>query len=109
MLTKEHFREIYTRYEQSGLCIRDFCSKEGMGEAKFYYWQKKMGKAQPAGFVPVVIEKEKELPPPAVSLLNNVLPSGCSFEITYPCGTYVKLTGKVDYELIRSLILINSR
>ncbi|WP_431424299.1 IS66 family insertion sequence element accessory protein TnpA [Bacteroides hominis] len=33
---------MYSRYESSGLKVRDFCTNEVINEAKFYYWQKKL-------------------------------------------------------------------
>jgi hypothetical protein len=106
MLTKEQFREIYTRYESSGLSVRDFCRNEGLAEAKFYYWQKKLsGLCQCPGFVPLVIESPRAIV--SSSQGGSKVGSGCFYEISYPGGTLLKLSGPVDYELLRSLILIN--
>ena len=29
MMTKRRFAEVYTRQQESGLCINDFCENEG--------------------------------------------------------------------------------
>ena len=49
------FELIYSRYESSGLKVRDFCANEVINEAKFNYWQKKFRESQlPAQrFVPL--------------------------------------------------------
>ena len=36
----KEFESIYSRYERSGLKVRDFYANEVINEAKFYYWQK---------------------------------------------------------------------
>jgi hypothetical protein len=105
MLTKEEFKEIHARYLSSGLSVHDFCRNEGICDAKFYYWQKKLVKAQPKGFVPLVIDKSKDQVKP--SGVFNAPVEGVCCEIYYPCGTALKLTGSVDYELLRSLVLLN--
>jgi proteasome assembly chaperone (PAC2) family protein len=42
MLNAKKFRDIYDDYLASGLTVRDYCSNQGMHEAKFYYWQNKL-------------------------------------------------------------------
>ncbi len=42
MWNLKEFESIYSRYESSGLKVRDYCANEVINEAKFYYWQKKL-------------------------------------------------------------------
>jgi len=117
MLTETKFKEIYARYESSGLPIRSFCQNEGINEAKFYYWKKRLQRfmSDRLGFIPVKMEERKvALPPtaspsynPVFNLHSGVPDSQCSFEITYPNGTRLKLTGTADCDLIKSLVLLN--
>lgn len=38
---KEHFwRQTLTRWQRSGLTIRDYCSKNGLSEASMYAWRR---------------------------------------------------------------------
>jgi hypothetical protein len=115
MMTAINFKGIYERYLSSGLSVRSFCHNEGMQEARFYYWQKKLAKFQPntTEFVPLVINNT--LPPaglPAINKRNHSFPKlsspfqEISCEISYPDGTTVKLTGYGDYELLSSLVLL---
>jgi hypothetical protein len=117
MITETQFKEIYSRYQSSGLSIRSFCKNEGICEAKFYYWKKRLQRFLPGGFgfIPVKIEERKEgLTQPGDSSLNPVFSvrSGTSadtfsFEITYPNGTRLKIAGSADYDLVKSLVLLN--
>ena len=83
MLSKEQFKVIYSRYQSSGLSVRDFCRNEGLAEAKFYYRQKEMGKMPPPGFVPLLIEKGNQLPS-LPSFPDGDSTSSCMIEINYP-------------------------
>ncbi|MFA6335954.1 MAG: IS66 family insertion sequence element accessory protein TnpB [Bacteroidales bacterium] len=115
MLNENKFREIYDDYLESGLTIRDYCSNQRMGEAKFYYWQHRLKGLLPPkrGFVPVVFEKDRFVQPVnnPVSLhdqqvATNPVPKPISCEISYPNGVSLKLNGSADLEMIRSLLLL---
>ena len=117
MLTESQFKEIYSRYQSSGLTIRSFCINEGINEAKFYYWKKRLPRLLPDnfGFIPVKVADGKQDLSPAVPPASNPvfsLPSGSAegnyhFEITYPNGTRLKFSGACDYDLVKSLVLFN--
>lgn len=109
MWNLKFFELIYSRYESSGLKVRDFCANEVINEAKFYYWQKKLrGSNLPApSFVPIVPDSNSSgsvLPCPTnVGTPHSaVLPA--EYEIVYPCGTTLRVRGTVNMELLKSLI-----
>lgn len=59
MWSQKQFEEIYTRYQSSGLRVKDFCRNECIITSRFFYWQRKLLKqgilpGQPAGFIPIV-------------------------------------------------------
>ena len=109
MITETEFKEIYDRYQSSGLSIRSFCMNEGMNEAKFYYWKKRLQRFLPGsfGFIPVKVDDGKEGLSPGGHLPVNPVFSSISgnpntpfgFEITYPNGTRLKISGGADYGL----------
>jgi hypothetical protein len=37
MMTKVQFEEVYSRFKESGLKVKDFCNNEGFAESMFYY------------------------------------------------------------------------
>lgn len=45
--SKEEFKAILDRQQQSGLSIRDFCSNEAYTVSSFHYWKSKFGFARP--------------------------------------------------------------
>jgi len=90
---------------------------EGINEAKFYYWKKRLQRILPGsiGFIPVKVERDNPgLSASGHSPVNPVFSSvsgnaekNCSFEIVYPNGTRLQFSGGYDYELVKSLLLLN--
>lgn len=107
MLTDQQFSEIHFRYVSSGLSIRCFCQNEGICEAKFYYWKKKMKRFLPrdvsSGFVPLVIRDSARESIQAGHSGRQISDSG--LEICYPNGTRLKFSPEgLDLSLLRSLL-----
>lgn len=103
------FELIYSRYESSGLKVRDFCANEVINEAKFYYWQKKLRESKlPAqSFVPIVVGSHS--PDSVPSCPTNVGTAHSAaippeYEILYPCGTTLRVRGTVNAEVLKTLI-----
>ena len=116
MITETQFKEIYSRYQSTGLTIRAFCNNEGINEAKFYYWKKRIQRLLPNSFsfIPVKMENSKQglstscpATNPVFSSVSKTEDCNCSFEITYPNGTRLQFSGTSDYELVKSLLLLN--
>ena len=118
MLNKKKFRDIYDDYLASGLTVRDYCSNQGMNEAKFYYWQNKLKGILPPkkGFVPVVFENNQSLPGRhnTVRKLHRTSHGATSegsstpCEISYPNGVCLKLDSFPEVDVLRSLLLLMS-
>lgn len=113
MLTVPQFKEIYSRYQSSGLTIRSFCQNEGMYEARFYYWRKRLQRFLPGdiGFIPVRIEESNTGLSHAGLTSHNLSvfsssDTACSFEITYSDGTRLKITGGINHETVKSFVLL---
>jgi hypothetical protein len=127
----DNYKEIYARYEASGLSAIDFCMNEGITRSRFYYWLKKYRKLQgltlsciksdagfgsygpSAGFIPLPVAGELQKSKTADSVKASVDKpasrhwSGVSdpyMEIAYPNGTRVRLMGEKDMELVKVLM-----
>lgn len=111
MLNEKKFLTIYEDYQRSGLTIREYCSNTGMNEAKFYYWKKKLTDQQchAKGFVPVVFEQEhmKHQQLPAKRLPDSKGGNPLLYEICYPNGTSIKISGHTNLETLQSLLQLN--
>lgn len=137
MWTIEKYKEVYARYEASGLSAKDFCENERITRSRFYYWQKKcrrlekssgvtilnhyprqsvIGKAKP-GFIPVSISLDsgKHTVPFSISAKTaqvqtesaQPVPGESFMEISYTNGTRIRLSGTKDLELIKTIILLS--
>lgn len=109
MWNLKEFESIYSRYESSGLKVRDFCANEVINEAKFYYWQKKLRELNLPiqGFVPILMDSQP--PSSGLSCTTNAVPAHSvivppEYEILYPCGTTLRVKGAVNAELLKVLI-----
>ena len=48
---REDWQQLISEHKQSGLTVKAFCQKQGVSEASFYSWRKRIvGGGQPAGF-----------------------------------------------------------
>jgi transposase-like protein len=47
---REYWRELIAEQEASGETIRAFCEERGVGDQAFYYWRKRLQKAEPVQF-----------------------------------------------------------
>ena len=95
-VSKEEFKAILDRQQQSGLSIRDFCSNEAYTVSSFHYWKSKFGFARPYRS-----QSREEFAPPAMApvSLKSALPgSVCSSQPEYvtPGEINIKFPGGVE-------------
>lgn len=110
--TEEDFKEIYARYHESGLSIRDFCSSEGILEGRFHHWKKKLAQKEIASqFVPIKLNHRTgglEVAPQNIGLTArqkvDTTPNLC--EIVYPNGVILRINTTVSPDTLRSLLLL---
>lgn len=100
-LDRKHFEEIYSRFLESGLTVKDFCSNEGLHPSKFYYWQKRIRPSvHPLvgnGFLPLTIDAPGNVPCGIPGVESQL-------EITYSSGTTLRLRGCISVQEILTLL-----
>jgi Transposase len=107
MLSESKFHELQTRWQESGLNVKEFCTNEGIAPATFYYWKKKIKEnTRSKGFIPLVVK-----PAPALNQRNERLLSAnhkqdeeVFIELVYPNGTLLRVKKDLDLSLLRTLI-----
>ena len=81
------WRDRLERYRQSGMTVSTFCLREGVSEASFYSWRRKLGetskhrpeaKPREPVFAPIQLVTSPGVADPLVSVQ---LPGGTRFEI----------------------------
>jgi transposase len=82
---REDWQQLISEYQQSGLTVKAFCQKHGVGEALFYSWRKRVvAEDQPARFA-LVATNGVAPSAPVLQPLQLVLAGGERLEI--PSGT----------------------
>ncbi|MCK9411138.1 MAG: hypothetical protein M0Q53_02480 [Prolixibacteraceae bacterium] len=83
--------------KSSGLSVQDFCRKEKLKLATYYYWHQRLRKiAEVPKIIPVSIEKPKQF---SVSRQEVI-------ELTYPNGVRLCVHAGFELNLIRQLVTI---
>jgi transposase len=82
---REGWQKLISEHKQSGLTVKAFCQKHGVGEALFYSWRKRVAaEDQPARFA--LVATNRVAPgAPGLQPLQLVLAGGERLEI--PSGT----------------------
>lgn len=100
---RERWAGIVDEWRRSGLGVRAFCRKRGVGEPSFYAWRRRLRGARPArsagankpGFLPVRV-------------VSRGAPSA-GIEIEFPSGHVVRAGADVAPEtLARAVALVGS-
>ena len=110
--TEEDFKEIYGRYQESGLSIREFCNREGILEGRFHHWKKRLDKENGSHqFVPMKLNRHTgglEVAPRSMTGNPRQQPgqTSCLCEIVYPNGVVLRINTAMSPENLRSLLLL---
>jgi transposase-like protein len=98
---RERWAGIVDEWRRSGLGVRAFCRKRGVGEHSFYAWRRRLraerspkpAAAKKAGFLPVRV-------------VSRGAPSG-GIEIEFPSGHVIRAGAEVEAEtLARAVALV---
>jgi transposase-like protein len=71
--TRDEWREVVARQEQSGLNVSKFCRRDGVTENSFYRWRRVLADESEARFIPL-------------SIVGRM-----TVDIELPCGATVKV------------------
>ena len=87
---RQFWQMVLETFKSSGLSVRQFCQQEGLSEASFYAWRKKLIKTQ----LPV-IKKEEVKPEPFIQVS---IPSGppVSLELALASGHTLRIPSGMD-------------
>ena len=115
----EYFQVLYEKYLSSGISVRDFCKEQGIREARFYFWSKKLKDhtlqsiKSDNQFIPIkpkVLELTSSssiMPheePEPVRIEKSDASLKASIQISYPNGVTVSLEKGTSHETVQLLI-----
>ena len=81
---QQRWRERIEAQRSSGLSVAEFCHREGIGKAGFYYWKRRVGAGSAEGFLELKVASSPRMEPGARAEANSVaasslpLAGGCS-------------------------------
>jgi transposase-like protein len=78
--SRDDWKQLISEQQQSGLSVKAFCQKQGVGDALFYSWRKRIAEERSTRFA-LVATNGTVASPPALQRLQLVLPSGERLEI----------------------------
>lgn len=111
-ISKEEFRVILERQQQSGLSVKDFCSNESYTVSSFHYWKSKFGFSGPYNNHQQKESSVHNLAPvsfnlPSKSPVNTYVSKGSSkgeIKIKFPGGVQVSFIGSAQTEIAIHLL-----
>ena len=96
---REVWRDRLGRYESSELTVTDFCEAEGVSQASFYQWRKKLGRRRRVASAGRRDETAASRSPAFVP----VVPTTLAVVVTLGNGVRVELPSS-DHELVARVI-----
>ena len=100
------WRGILRRQAQSGLPICRFCAVEGISEASFYAWRKKLRERRHDGTRVLQSRGRKGAVSDDAGLFVplKLLDAAATLEIVHPLGCRIQVTGEVNPVALRQVI-----
>ncbi len=86
------WKERVKMYEQSNLCLSEFCQEQGINIKTFTQWKRRFGMEKREAFIPVALEPSESLFTPNV------------YEISHPNGFSLKCSDRADIETVKRLL-----
>lgn len=88
---ERQWRERITRWQASGLSVREFCRRQGLLETSFYYWKRELRQRDAAA--PATLKSSSVKKPRPTFLPLTVLPVATpAVEVRCPSGHVVVLS-----------------
>ena len=90
---REQWRAMIDKQAQSGLSIRAFCIQEGVRDADFYHWRKRLREAEPMRFA-------------LVEAGGTALSAPGPIELHLASGDRLKIGAGVDAATLRAVLSV---
>lgn len=98
------WREILRRQADSGGSVREYCASEGISEASFYAWRKRLREPVKNGRQPPVASRRQQSDDGPLFVPVKLLENVPALEIIHPLGYRIQLAGEVDPIALRHVI-----
>jgi hypothetical protein len=94
------WRQLFARFDRSGLSAAAFCAREGVPLPSFYAWRRRLHAS------PVRPSPRNAEPPADARLVPVRLLAQVPVEVHLPGGTTLRLAPGCDLDFVRSLVAV---
>jgi transposase len=89
---REDWQELIAEHKRSGLTVKAFCEKQGVGEALFYSWRKRLTEEQPARF--------------ALVAPDGVVAGPLTLQLVLTGGERLEIPAGIDQATLRAVLAV---
>ena len=106
-----NWQDVIKRQAESGLSVRQFCTKEQVSEPSFYAWRRKLVEARPDGKRTVMSSRRVSTPKDGQDFIPlKLIETVSAMEVVHPRGYRIRVTGEVNVtDLQRVLDVLDGR
>src|SRR6056297_817438 len=103
---REFWRAAVELHAESGLSVHEFCQREGLGQASFYAWRKRLADpAEPAQQeAPKKSELKKNDPEPSFVPVEIAADTGAATLVIELAGGTLRVEGECSPTLLRTAV-----
>ncbi len=83
-VTQQRWRERIEAQRSSGLSVSEFCRREGIGKAGFYYWKRRVGMGSCEGFLELKVASPSQIEAEARAEAKRVSAASLAVPGTFP-------------------------
>jgi len=100
-----YWRDVFKRQAESGLSIRQFCSRERISQPSFYAWRRKLPErvGRKAGD-PISRQRRDAATNAGKFIALKLVDTASALEVIHPRGCRVRITGNVDPTVLRHVL-----
>ena len=98
---RQFWQMVVETYKTSGLSVRQFCQKEGLSEASFYSWRKRLSDENKTDHHSEPKEKSSESNFIQVSLPNG---NTCLLELVLTSGNTLRINSDIDNRILHNVL-----
>ena len=98
---RQFWQMVFDTYKSSGLNIKQFCKNEGISEAAFYAWRKKL-----RAKIPKPVACSKPLPPEPFIQVSMPKTEPRCLELRFESGHTLSIPSDIDSKMLNNVLAV---
>ena len=95
---QQFWQMVLETFKSSGLSVRRFCQQEGLSEASFYSWRKRLAKVRKPD-----VSEEQTHPEPFIQVSMGKTES-CCLELIFASGHTLLISSDIDSKVLTGVL-----